>query len=190
MPACAGGISTRITWRSIALKSAAESSSCSSFIGIANDPVGIRLRAFPHFKATSPVMDPRFSREMREAAAARAERHSPFLRGLMKAHPGTLETFFADGAEQACADALDHGEADVQSRLRQQRQRLALAVALGDLSGELSFEQATRLLSDFADGAIDLALKTAIRERVPDADAAGFAVIAMGKLGSRELNYS
>ena len=135
-------------------------------------------------------MNPRYSREMREDAAARAERHSPFLRGLMEAHPGTLDAVFADGAEQACAVALEHGEADVESRLRQQRQRIALAVALGDLSGELSFERATRLLSDFADGAIDVALKTAIRERVPDADPAGFAVIAMGKLGSRELNYS
>ena len=46
------------------------------------------------------------------------------------------------------------------------------------------------MLSDFADLAIDRALRLAIAERVPDAEPAGFAVIAMGKLGSRELNYS
>jgi glutamate-ammonia-ligase adenylyltransferase len=63
-------------------------------------------------------------------------------------------------------------------------------VALGDLAGELPLEQVTRLLSDFADRAIDQAIKAAIRERVPDADPQGFAVIAMGKLGSHELNYS
>src|SRR5205814_9029216 len=67
---------------------------------------------------------------------------------------------------------------------------LALAVALGDLAGELSLEAVTRLLSDFADAAIDRAVAAAIRERVPDAQPLGFAVIAMGKLGSRELNYS
>src|SRR6185295_19197523 len=42
----------------------------------------------------------------------------------------------------------------------------------------------------FADRAIDRAVEAAIRERVPDAEPRGFAVIAMGKLGSRELNYS
>ena len=67
---------------------------------------------------------------------------------------------------------------------------LALAVALGDLSGELSFEEATRALSDFADAAIEQALAAALAERVPGAEARGIAVIALGKLGSRELNYS
>ena len=70
------------------------------------------------------------------------------------------------------------------------RRGLALAVALGDLAGELSLEDATRLLSDFADAAIEAAISKAIAERVPGADSTGFAVIAMGKLGSHELNYS
>ena len=79
---------------------------------------------------------------------------------------------------------------DLSATLRRQRQGLALAVALGDLSGELSLEQVTRMLSDFADSAIDRAVRAAIGERVPDAEPGGFAVIAMGKLGSHELNYS
>ena len=33
-------------------------------------------------------------------------------------------------------------------------------------------------------------MSAAIAERVPDAEPRGFAVIAMGKLGSHELNYS
>src|SRR5919112_3097850 len=70
------------------------------------------------------------------------------------------------------------------------RRALALAVGLGDLAGELPLEQVTRLLSDFADRAIDEAVAAAISERVPGADPQGFAVIAMGKLGSHELNYS
>src|SRR6185503_5629991 len=43
---------------------------------------------------------------------------------------------------------------------------------------------------DFADNALDEAVRTAILERTRDAEAQGFAVIAMGKLGSHELNYS
>ena len=63
-------------------------------------------------------------------------------------------------------------------------------MALGDLSGEFPLEQVTLLRSDFADSAIDAAIAAAISERTPDAEPQGFAVIAMGKLGSHELNYS
>ena len=99
--------------------------------------------------------------------------------------------FLASGASVAAERALAASpEGPVERQLRQRRLGLALAVALGDLSGELSLEEVTALLSDFADDAIDQAVATAIAERVPDADPAGFAVIAMGKLGSHELNYS
>ena len=50
--------------------------------------------------------------------------------------------------------------------------------------------EATRYLSDFADAAIETALATALTERVPGAEVRGITVIALGKLGSRELNYS
>jgi glutamate-ammonia-ligase adenylyltransferase len=63
-------------------------------------------------------------------------------------------------------------------------------VALGDLAGELTLEQVTAALSDFADRAIDEALTTAIQERVPGAVPLGMTVLALGKLGSGELNYS
>jgi glutamate-ammonia-ligase adenylyltransferase len=75
-------------------------------------------------------------------------------------------------------------------RLRVARQRLAIGVALGDLAGLLSFEQIVRALSDFADLALHTAIDTAIRERMPDAEPRGFAALALGKHGSRELNYS
>ena len=62
---------------------------------------------------------------------------------------------------------------DLEHELRRQRHGLALATALGDLSGELSLEGVTGLLSDFADRAIGRALEAAIAERVPGADPAG-----------------
>lgn len=79
---------------------------------------------------------------------------------------------------------------DVGAELRRRRHGLALAVALGDLAGEMRLEDVTALLSDFADSAIDRALAEAVAERMPDADPAGIAAIAVGKLGSRELNFS
>jgi len=127
---------------------------------------------------------------LREEAALRAEKHSPFLRESWRLHPDILNCFVERGGEAAIALAVAGSDDDLGVRLRRRRGKLALAVALGDLSGELSLEQVTAALSDFADRAIDEAVRAAIVERVPDANPQGFAVIAMGKLGSRELNYS
>jgi glutamate-ammonia-ligase adenylyltransferase len=129
-------------------------------------------------------------RELREDAVRRAEAHSPFLRESIRAHPEISETFLATGAGTAVELALASTCGTMEALLRIKRHRLALAVALGDLSGELSLENVTRLLSDFADSSIDEAVRTAIFERTPGEKAQGFAVIAMGKLGSHELNYS
>jgi glutamate-ammonia-ligase adenylyltransferase len=120
----------------------------------------------------------------------RACEHSPFLRDSLKARPDIADAFLNLGAAGAADVALQASGDDLAASLRRRRQGLALAVALGDLSGELALEQVTKLLSDFADSAIDQAVLAAIAERVPDADPQGFAVIAMGKLGSHELNYS
>ena len=126
----------------------------------------------------------------REEAIGRARRFSPFLRDALEARPEIANRFGVEGAKAAAAVALGEAGPDLDVELRRQRLGLALAVALGDLSGELSLEEVTSLLSDFADRAIDRAAAEAMRERVPDSEPAGFAVIAMGKLGSRELNYS
>ncbi len=135
-------------------------------------------------------MDREFLSGPRREALARAELFSPFLRDALQALPRIGESFDRDGASAAVELALGAAGEELEVELRRQRLGLALAVALGDLAGELSLEQVTAFLSDFADRAIDRAVDAAIRERVPDADPRGFAVIAMGKLGSRELNYS
>ncbi|WP_184058543.1 glutamine-synthetase adenylyltransferase [Sphingomonas aerophila] len=102
--------------------------------------------------------------------------------------------------EPDLAAALANGEAQVAPppasdqpvarRLRIERRRLALSVAVGDLAGALDLTAVTAALTDFADRALDLAIRTAITERYPDAEPVGFAAIALGKQGSRELNYS
>lgn len=122
-------------------------------------------------------------------ALARISAHSPFLARIVE-----REAPFADGIETALADPLSAVRADpempVAKRLRVERRRLALAVAVGDLSGRYSLVEACRILTRFADHALDTAICTAIRERTPDAEPVGFVALALGKQGSFELNYS
>jgi len=130
------------------------------------------------------------STDRRGEIVARASRHAPFLRDAIVALPDLADCFVAEGAYAAIMRALATGSGEVGAVLRQRRRALALAVALGDLAGELSLEEVTRALSRFADDALDLAVATAIAERVPGAKPQGLAVLALGKLGSSELNYS
>lgn len=124
-------------------------------------------------------------------ALDRAARHAPFLRAQIDRFGDLVALMEGEGiatALAACGAGLE--DAPVARRLRVERSRTALALAIGDLAGLLSLEQVTQALSDLADRSLDLAIETAIRERMPGADPQGFAVIALGKHGGRELNYS
>jgi glutamate-ammonia-ligase adenylyltransferase len=125
-----------------------------------------------------------------EDILARARAHSPFLSNLIEREPSLvqdLERSLNDPRAASIPAAPSAGEAQA---LRFERRRLALLVGIGDLSGRYDLTQVTQYLSDFADDALDRAIRAAIRERTPDAEPRGFASIALGKLGSRELNYS
>ena len=126
----------------------------------------------------------------RAVALDRAETNAPFLRSAVAAFPDVARTFVDQGSEAALALARQAGGDEVASSLRRRRHAIALTVALADLSGEKDLVWVTRALSDFADAAMDEALRAAILERVPDAEPRGLAILALGKLGSRELNYS
>lgn len=125
-----------------------------------------------------------------EATIARAQAHSPFLAHLIDREPEVV-------AQLACGHPIDPLRARINDpampvgeRLRTERRRLALRVAIGDLAGALDLTQVTAALSDFADYALDAAIRAAIEERTPGAPPAGFTAIALGKQGSHELNYS
>ncbi|MES2989422.1 MAG: glutamine-synthetase adenylyltransferase, partial [Pseudomonadota bacterium] len=123
-------------------------------------------------------------------AIHRARDHSPFLSIILGREPELVESL-AEAFENPLAAARNfEGEMGEGARLRIERRRLALIVALGDLSGHFDLTRVTQTLSDFADDALDRAIRTAILERTPDAEPLGFAAIALGKQGSRELNYS
>lgn len=67
--------------------------------------------------------------------------------------------------------------------LRLERRRQLASIAARDVAGELQLEEATEAVSDLAAACLDIALE--------EAGAGGdVAIIGMGKLGGRELNYS
>ena len=129
---------------------------------------------------------------------------SPYLRGLIARETGWLEAALDD--PEAAVTAVYAGLSDVAPTqigvaLRQAKRRMALLIALCDLSGVWPLERVTGNLTDFADLAVSLALRAAItpeiaRRKLPgqtedDIDSAGgMVVLAMGKMGAGELNYS
>lgn len=123
-------------------------------------------------------------------AIARARANSPFLAGLMERNPDLMAMVEASECDAALTHALSRTGNNVGAALRKQRQGVALVTAIADLAGIWDLTRVTRILSDFADYALDQAIAAAIEERVPGAPNQGFAVIALGKHGGRELNYS
>ncbi|MEM9223642.1 MAG: bifunctional [glutamine synthetase] adenylyltransferase/[glutamine synthetase]-adenylyl-L-tyrosine phosphorylase [Pseudomonadota bacterium] len=121
---------------------------------------------------------------------------SPFLRGLMLANPAMVVEVVGAPLAASVATASKF-EGDLGSALRRGRQRVALAVALADLCADASVETVTEALSAFADDAVRAALKAVLGEAAANGRAlsddpaqCGVIVLAMGKLGGHELNYS
>lgn len=124
-------------------------------------------------------------------AAVAAWFNAPFLKGLIRSRRATLARLAADGPDAALADAFalaqDAGQ-PIMPRLRLARRDVALITALADLAGLWPLETVTAALSRFNDLAIDAAIAAALAER--GAPNRGLVALALGKLGSHELNYS
>jgi [glutamine synthetase] adenylyltransferase / [glutamine synthetase]-adenylyl-L-tyrosine phosphorylase len=123
-------------------------------------------------------------------ALSRAQANSPFLASLIERNPDVMILIEANDYDGALATALDRSSENIGAWLRRQRQGVALVTAIADLSGAWDLRKITHVLSDFADTALDMAIAAAIEERVPGSTNQGFVVIALGKHGGRELNYS
>ncbi len=136
--------------------------------------------------------------------------HSPFLWRLAAADPKRLGAILStdpdeDFYEQLRALARDCAamtdEADVMRRLRKAKQRAALAIALADLGGLWSLVQVTAALTAAADAFVSTALEFLLRRAMADGRytpedptdpqaSCGMVVLALGKHGAGELNYS
>jgi glutamate-ammonia-ligase adenylyltransferase len=129
---------------------------------------------------------------------------SPYLRGLMLREVDWL----AEAADdpEAALDAALAAPAGVAGdalalALRKAKRRVALLAALCDLGGVWPLEVVTGALTRLADRAVDLALTSLVAEEIrrgklpgataeDAATAGGMVVLAMGKMGAEELNYS
>ncbi|PIE15297.1 MAG: glutamine-synthetase adenylyltransferase [Rhodobacterales bacterium] len=129
---------------------------------------------------------------------------SPYLSVLMTRQLDWLVAAFddPDAALAQLYEALKATPLDqLKPALRQAKAKIAALTALADLGGIWPLERVTQTLTDFADLAVDVALKALVaaeikRGKLPgmeakDVDtAAGMVVLAMGKMGAGELNYS
>ena len=134
---------------------------------------------------------------------------SPFLGGILVEELPFAVTLFCEGPEAALDRAIaalasigiGQDEAALMRELRVARRRVALTVAIADLAGAWDLARVTSTLSGFAQRMLSLAashLLAGAHERGelmlpnpqnPELDS-GFILIAMGKLGAGELNYS
>lgn len=125
-------------------------------------------------------------------AIKRAQDHAPYLSMAMEVQPELTALLAAEDLKAAFAfvDEAGANAENARQKLRREKRALALTLAIGDLAGQLSLTEVITKLSDFADHALEEALADIYATRYPDADPHGFAVIGLGKHGSRELNYS
>jgi len=133
---------------------------------------------------------------------------SPFLWGLIRRDPARLLRILQQPPEAALEQALhklgfcfdaECGEAQAMSLLRRVKQETALIVALADLSGAFDVVAATKALSRAADRFVATALRVALRlagdkvklssSQEPEENC-GLVILALGKHGAMELNYS
>lgn len=130
---------------------------------------------------------------------------SPYLAGLVRKEADWIGSLQEQGAEELKNSVIADVRAAEVSELgvvfRQAKRRIALLAALADLGGVWRLEQVTGALTDFADACVDRAVKVLVRAEIErgklpglrpeDAETAGgMAVLAMGKMGAGELNYS
>jgi glutamate-ammonia-ligase adenylyltransferase len=135
--------------------------------------------------------------------------HSPYLWALVHEDPDRLVRLLRRPPDeslgavvQALASRRDEHEADLMPALRRAKRESALLIALADIGGVWDVVEATEALTRFADAAVRAALAFLLRKYARagllalDADApdpekgSGVVVLALGKHGARELNYS
>ena len=162
---------------------------------IAHDPAAGAEAVAPFMDLPAPLRD----------LIAGAAGCSPYLKALLAREQDWVRAALLDDPDAALRDELaalaDVPLVEMSARLRRAKRRVALLAALADLGGVWSLDQVTGALTDLADRATHVALVALVAEEIrrgklpgmgPDdaATGAGMVVLAMGKMGARELNYS
>ncbi len=127
-----------------------------------------------------------------------ARLNAPYLDRLCEHWPQIIEQLRSHSPEQIYEDLLagivvcDYEE--LCQKLRQTKQQIHLLAALCDLAGVWGWAEVTKALSEFTDIAMDVLIQCVAQdmgiegnERGP---VPGLFILALGKYGGRELNYS
>ncbi|MDH3910177.1 MAG: bifunctional [glutamine synthetase] adenylyltransferase/[glutamine synthetase]-adenylyl-L-tyrosine phosphorylase [Rhodospirillales bacterium] len=183
-----------------------------------NDPARAAL-GLQHWEERTARLDDSalaaFARELAEGPAGRRLlealfANSPFLTHCVLTDIGFLARLLKQGPEAGLNEVLaglkgepgrEPDKARLMTVLRVARRRVALTVALADITASWPLERITEALTAFADAALSatlchLLLAASKRGNLALADGAdperacGYAVLGMGKYGARELNYS
>jgi glutamate-ammonia-ligase adenylyltransferase len=141
--------------------------------------------------------DPRLVRALCSLLGA-----STFLGEALVSHPDLLDrVVYARGVpvpevaraqvEEEVAALAPEGALDVDAfvgALRRAKRRVTFEVGLADLAGELGTREVAHVLTALADATLEQACRFAMRERGLEPPR-GLALLAMGKLGGREIGY-
>ena len=162
-------------------------------------------------KPCGPVVDAAAAERARETLAGRARidaawpalapvfAASSYLARLATRRPDELEEVLGQAPADALAGILAETPGADAAGLRRLKARLHLLTALCDLGGVWDLDEVTGALTAFADAAVAAAMRLAslaMAERLAPFDQAaagplpGFVVVALGKMGAFELNYS
>ena len=135
---------------------------------------------------------------------------SPYLFDLVRADAARLARILSCDPESHLASLTEDtsrrvwsaaGETDVAHLLRRMKAEAALLIALCDIGGVWPVMRVTSALTDLAVASVQMALRFVLRHEVargrmkpadpehPE-DGSGLIVLAMGKMGAGELNYS
>ena len=136
--------------------------------------------------------------------------HSPYLWQLIRSAPERLARLLSSPPETSLLACLTElrvacgqapSDAALMHLLRRAKQETALLIALADLGGVWPVVEVTQALSDAADTFVSCALRHALKVAGKNGglifanlecaeDECGLVVLALGKHGARELNYS
>jgi [glutamine synthetase] adenylyltransferase / [glutamine synthetase]-adenylyl-L-tyrosine phosphorylase len=169
-----------------------------------------RAEADPDCSSLLPRLDGGLFRDLILSIAD----HSPFLWQVIVTNPARLQRLTLHAPEQVHAEIVQSqatlfrgiragilSRDDAVAAFRQNRNAHALLVALADIGGVWDVVEVTRALSEFADssvrGGVNLVLtemadlgRIILRDPEDPGDGSGFTVLALGKHGAGELNYS
>lgn len=130
---------------------------------------------------------------------------SPYLSRLIINQTENLDRLFNRSLDEsmsvACRMALGAGASDdvgeQMQQLRHAKNMAALTIAVAEISGAWTTMRAAAALSDFADAALSGAVEASLHDlrqkngsTLGNAAECGLTILAMGKHGARELNYS